>query len=175
MRNHALEAELAAHARHSSGPLSYWRTLPAPVFQQQAKAVETATLSIVAVSRLAPGHLISDLTHSVEEERIPVWNELARRFTVLDGMHNGLAADISGSFAALSASEADPLGLVLLLGRLSEPYIRPDTSIRIGIAATWLATRGALLNTTSLSEVDWHQFDRDPASDEDNGSWGDGE
>ena len=86
MRNFALEAEISAPARNLAGPLSYWRLLPASTFNQHRVVVETALVSIVSISRLAPDELIGELAYALEEERIDVWNDLCVRFTTIDRM-----------------------------------------------------------------------------------------
>lgn len=167
MRNFALEAEISAQARNLAGPLSYWRLLPASTFNQHRVVVETALVSIVSISRLAPDELIGELAYALEEERIDVWNDLCVRFTVIDRMAHGVAAEISGSFAALSASQADPLGFVLLLNRLCQPFTPVDLGQRISVASSWLAAHGTLLNPTTLADVDWQQSHRYPSHSDD--------
>ncbi|WP_300396734.1 hypothetical protein [uncultured Sphingobium sp.] len=167
MRNFALEGEIAAQSLHLVGSLSYWRTLPAPTFHQHRRVVETSVASIVSVSRLAPDNLIAEMTYAVEEERIAVWNDLCLRFSSIDRMTGGIAAEISGSCAALSAAEVDPLGMVLLLNRLSQPFVAADLDQRVGVAASWLAAHGTILNPTTLAEVDWDQSYREVQSYDD--------
>lgn len=155
MHNHALERELEAHNRFRTAPLCWWRTMSSETFTKNAEIVEAAVASIVAVSRLAPAHLTIDLTTAREEERAQVWNEVSVYYLRLDGMQLGLSAEIAGSAAALSANILDPLGLVMLLNLLSQPYTTMNPAARLATAATWLGTRGSLLNRTTLSEVDW--------------------
>lgn len=162
MRNFAFEHQLASLAEYSVGPLAWWRSLSFIDFSRGAAVVETAIASLVAVSRLVPPELIAEMTVATEEERRPVWNDLATRFSALDAMSLGLCWDIAGSCAALSAREMDPLGLVMLLKSLSEPYITHDPDTRLFVASTWLGERGTLLNQTSLGEVDWHQLTSEP-------------
>ncbi len=75
-------------------------------------------------------------------------------------MQLGLNAEIAGSAAALSAHAYSPLGLVMLLNMLSQPYTRMDPAARLAIAATWLGERGVILNRTTMAEVDWYQSGR---------------
>lgn len=160
MRNLAFEQQLAALREHSVGPLSWWRTLTFHEFGKGAAVVETAVASIAAVSRLAPPELIAEITLAVEEEKARVWNDLSMRYAAMDAMTLGLCWEIAGSCAALSAREMDPLGLVLLLKSLSEPYVSHDPDTRLFVASTWLGDRGSLLNQTSLSQIDWWQSER---------------
>ena len=160
MRNIALEDQLEALSDRGSGPLTWWRTLSCTSFLADARIVETAVVSIVSVSRLAPPALIAELTAMPEDELAPTWNDLAATFFQLDGMMLGLAYEIGGSCAALSARQVDPLGTVLLLKALSEPYTNLDPDTRIWVASTWLAERGSVLNQTTLSTVDWWQSTR---------------
>lgn len=160
MRNIALEDQLEALGDRGSGPLTWWRTLSFTNFLADAKIVETAVVSIVSVSRLAQPELIAELTVTPEDELAPAWNDLAACFFGLDGMSLGLCYEIGGSCAALSARQIDPLGTVLLLKALSEPYVSLDPETRIWVASTWLAERGSLLNQTTLSAVDWWQSER---------------
>lgn len=157
MRNIELEDQLAALDDRGSGPLSWWRTLSSSDFNTEAKVVQTAVVSIVSVSRLAPPGLISELTTTLSEDLAPTWNDLASVFFSLDAMSMGLCYEIGGSCAALSALQIDPLGTILLLKALAEPYITHDPDTRIWVASTWLADRGSLLNQTTLSEIDWFQ------------------
>jgi len=78
----------------------------------------------------------------------------------MDSMSLGLCYEIGGSCAALSARQVDPLGSILLLKALSEPYIMLDPETRIYVAGSWLAERGTLLNQTTLSSIDWWQTAR---------------
>ena len=160
MRNVALEHHIAALCDRGIGPLSWWRTLSFTDFSAEARIVETAAASIIAVSRLAPPDLIAELTAVREEEKAPVWNDLAIRFLELDAMSLGLSYEIAGTCAALSALQLSALGTVLLLKALSEPYVTLDPPARLWVAGTWLEHRGSLLNRTTLSEVDWHQTGR---------------
>ncbi|MFL0587660.1 hypothetical protein [uncultured Sphingomonas sp.] len=160
MRNIALEDQLAALGDRGTGPLSWWRTLSCTSFLADARVVETAVVSIVSVSRLAPPALISELTALPDDELAPAWNDLASHFFSLDSMSLGLCYEIGGSCAALSARQIDPLGTILLLKALAEPYVSLDPDTRIWVASTWLADRGSLLNQTTLSQVDWFQSAR---------------
>jgi len=155
MYNHALERELNAHDRYHTAPLCWWRTLAAEEFAENADIVEAAVASIAAVSRLAPAHLIDELTTAMEEERARTWNELAAFYMQLDGMQLGLCAEIAGSAAALSANILDPLGLVTLLNLLSQPYTTMNPAARLATAATWLGERGVLLNRATMASVEW--------------------
>ena len=160
MRNIELENQLEALDYRGSGPLSWWRTLSCTDFLTDARIAQTAVVSIVSVSRLAPPALIAELTAMPEDELSPTWNDLASVFFQLDGMSLGLCYEIGGSCAALSARQVDPLGTILLLKALSEPYTNLDPDTRIWVASTWLAERGAVLNQTTLSTVDWWQSTR---------------
>ncbi|SEM93547.1 hypothetical protein SAMN05192583_1579 [Sphingomonas gellani] len=144
MYNHALERELEAHERYHTAPLCWWRTLAAEQFAQNADVVEAAVASIAAVSRLAPDHLIGELTTSLEEERARTWNELAAFYMRLDGMQLGLCAEIAGSAAALSANLMDPLGLVTLLNLLAAiPDDEPSRAARDRRDVAWRARRAS--------------------------------
>lgn len=160
MRNIAFEDQLAALGDRGSGPLSWWRTLSCTSFLADARIVETAVISIVSVSRLAPPALIAELAERPEDELAAAWNDLASLFFSFDAMSLGLCYEIGGSCAALSARHVDPLGTLLLLKALSAPYVSLDPDTRIWVASTWLAERGSLLNQTTLSEVDWFQSSR---------------
>ncbi|TVV73774.1 hypothetical protein [Sphingomonas solaris] len=160
MRNIALEDQLAALDSRGIGPLSWWRTLPCSDFCSESRIVETAVTSIVSVSRLVPSALIGELAALHDEELAPVWNDLAMRFFALDAMSLGLHYEIGGSCAALACRHIDPLGTLLLLKALSEPYISLDPDTRIWVASTWLSERGSLINQTTLSQIDWWQSAR---------------
>ena len=160
MRNIALEDQLDALRDRGSGPLSWWRTLSCSSFIADARVVETAVISIISVSRLAPPALISEIAAIPDDELAPTWNDLAVNFFSMDSMSLGLCYEIGGSCAALSARQVNPLGSVLLLKALSEPYIMLDPETRIYVASTWLAERGTLLNQTTLSSIDWGQTAR---------------
>jgi hypothetical protein len=160
MRNIELENELSALSRNLVSPLAYWRTLPLPSFEAEARVVETSVASLISVSRLAPPELISELLTAEAEERMPIWNDLSAHFMQLDRSVLGLCWDVAGSCAALSADQLDPLGLILLLKTLSEPYITSDRDVRMEVAVSWLLRAGTLLNPTVLSQVDWFQSAR---------------
>ena len=160
MRNIALENQLEALSDRGTGPLCWWRTLSCSNFLADAKIVETAVISIISVSRLAPPALITEIAAVPDDELAPTWNDLAVTFFSMDAMSLGLCYEIGGSCAALSARQIDPLGCVLLLKALAEPYITLDPETRIWVAGTWLAERGGLLNQTTLSSVDWWQTAR---------------
>ncbi|MBJ6121947.1 hypothetical protein [Sphingomonas mollis] len=160
MRNIAFEDQLEALGDRGSGPLSWWRTSSCTTFLADARIVETAVVSIVSVSRLAPPALIAELATNHEDELAPTWNDLAHLFFSMDAMALGISYDIAGSCAALSARQIDPIGTVMLLKALAEPYITRDPETRIWVASTWLAERGSLLNQTTLSTVDWWQTAR---------------
>ena len=155
MYNHALERELAAHERYHTAPLCWWRLLSAEDFGENADIVEAAVASIAAVSRLAPAHLINELTTAMDEERARTWNELASFYMHQDGMQLGICAEIAGSAAALSANILDPEGLVTLLNLLSQPYTTMNPAARLAAAATWLGQRGVLLNRATMASVEW--------------------
>lgn len=174
MHNRLLERELEAHERHGSGPLSWWRLLPAEEFAASADIVEAAVASIAAVSQLAPPDLVVALSMAVDEERAAVWNDLAIHYLNQDMMQLGLCAEIAGSAAALSANLFDPFGLVTLLNLLSQPYTSMDQEARLATGATWLGERGVLLNRTTLSQVEWYP-PADPEVIEDSSWLGDGE
>jgi hypothetical protein len=131
MRNVALEDQIAALCDRGIGPLSLWRTLGFADLVVEARIVDAAAASIIAVSRLAPPDLIAELTAVREEEKAPVWSELAVRFFELDAMTLGLCYEVAGTCAALAALNMDALGTVLLLKALSEPYLQLDPSTRI--------------------------------------------
>ena len=154
MHNRLLERELEGQERHGSGPLSWWRLLPADQFAASAEIVEAAVASITAVSQLVPPYLIAALSTAMEEERAAVWNDLSVHYLNQDMMQLGLCAEIAGSAAALSANLCDPFGLVMLLNLLSQPYTGLDQEARLATGATWLGERGVLLNRTTLSEVE---------------------
>jgi hypothetical protein len=160
MRNIGLEDQLEALSDRGTGPLSWWRSISCTSFLADAGIVATAVVSIVSVSRLAPPALIWELTALPEDELAPAWNDLANLFFSFDGMALGLCYEIGGSCAALSARQIDPLGTTLLLKALAEPYIKLDQDTRIWVGSTWLAERGALLNQTTMSQVDWFQSAR---------------
>lgn len=155
MYNRTLQNELEGHAAFNSPPLCWWRSLDAVTFIKNAEVVEAAVASIAAVSRVLQPDLVNELTTAVEEERARVWNEIAIFYMQRDAMQLGLCAEIAGSAAALSASVLDPLGLVLLLNMLSQPYTTMNPAARLATGATWLGERGALLNRTTMAEVDW--------------------
>lgn len=155
MYNHALIRELEGHAAFNSPPLCWWRSLDAATFIENADVVEAAVASIAAASRIVQPNLLDDLTTAIEEERARVWNEIAVFFMQRDAMQLGLCAEIAGSAAALSASVLDPLGLVLLLNLLSQPYTTMNPAARLATGATWLGERGVLLNRTALAAVEW--------------------
>lgn len=155
MHNPHLERELEAHARHGSGPLTWWRTLPAQQFAESADVVEAAVASIAAVSRLAPADMVSALATTPEEERVAIWNDLALHFLVQDRMQHGLCAHVGASAAALSANLMDAFGLVTLLNLLSQPFLSTAPHERLATATSWLAARGALLNRANLAGIDW--------------------
>lgn len=170
MHNPTLERELAAHSVHNVGPLCWWRTLSAEDFAASADVVEAALVSIVAVSRQAPGGLVSRLTTAMEEERAQVWNEIATLYLQLDAMQLGICAEIAGSAAALSAALFDVRGLVTLLNMLAQPYVTMDPAARLATGATWLGERGMLLNATTMADIDWAQSGNDrgvPSYEED--------
>lgn len=160
MRNIALEDQLEALGYRGSGPLSWWRTLSCTDFFVEAKIVETAVVSIISVSRLVPPALIAELTTLDGDDLSATWNDLAAAYFQLDGMMLGLAYEIGGSCAALSARQGDPLGSIMLLKALSEPFVSLEPECRIWVGSTWLAERGALLNQTTLSSIDWWQSTR---------------
>lgn len=160
MRNIAFENELEALGDRGIGPLSWWRTLSCTAFLADARVVETAVVSIVSVSRLAPPALIAELATVPDDELAPTWNDLATVFFSMDAMALGISYEIGGSCAALAARQVDPLGTVMLLKALSEPYITLDPETRIWVASTWLSERGTLLNQTTLSGIDWWQSAR---------------
>lgn len=160
MRNIAFEDQLEALGDRGTGPLSWWRTLSCTAFLSDARIVETAVVSIVSVSRLAPPALIAELATIPDDELAPTWNDLAHAFFCMDSMALGICYEIGGSCAALASRQADPLGTVMLLKALSEPYITRDPETRIWVASTWLSERGTLLNQTTLSGIDWWQSAR---------------
>jgi len=155
MRNLQLEAELSALFEHSTPPLTWWRTLPAPTFIAERAIVEAAVASLVSASRLARPDLIAELLSAQQEEKTPLFNELAVHFASLDGMQLGLLWEIAGSSAALAAADFDPIGLLRVLKSLSEPYVTAQPELRLAMAATWLGEMGSLLNPTTMSEVEW--------------------
>lgn len=160
MRNIALDEQLTALNDRGTGPLSWWRTLSYKGFNADAGIVETAMVSVISVTCLAPPTLVGELTTLYPDELAPAWNDLATIFFGFDAMSLGICYDIGGSCAALSARQADPLGSILLLKALSEPYIKHDLDTRIWVASTWLAERGTLLNQNTLSSLDWFQSAR---------------
>lgn len=156
MRNVALESEIATQERNLVGPLSLWRRLPASAFVEEAEEIASAVTSLVTATKLAPDWLISEILLQEPVAASPVWNELCVRFDVIDGLNSGIAGDVAGSCAALAATQSDPLGLIHLLNRLSQPLVRVHLGDRLNVAASWLGRCGVLLNASTLSQVDWH-------------------
>jgi hypothetical protein len=160
VRNVALEGEIATQERNLVGPLSLWRRLPASAFVEEADEISSAVTSLVTATKLAPDWLISEILLQESTATSTVWNELCVRFDVIDGLNAGIAGDVAGSCAALSATQSDPLGLIHLLNRLSQPLVRIHLGDRLSVAASWLGRCGVLLNASTLSQVDWdrHRF-----------------
>lgn len=160
MRNVALEGEIATQERNLVGPLSLWRRLPASALFEEVDEIASAVTSLVTATRLAPESLISEILLQGSATEASIWNELCVRFHVIDGMNAGVAGDVAGSCAALSATQSDPLGLIHLLNHLSQPLVRIHLGDRLSVAASWLGRCGVLLNASTLSQVDWnrHRF-----------------
>lgn len=160
VRNVALEGEIATQERNLVGPLSLWRRLPASAFVEEAEEIASAVTSLVTATKLAPDWLISEILLQEPEAASSAWNELCVRFHVIDGLNAGVAGDVAGSCAALSAAQSDPLGLIHLLNHLSQPLVRIHLGDRLSVAASWLGRCGVLLNASTLSQVDWdrHRF-----------------